>query len=128
MTLFYIVAAYWILEGLVIFGGGLLVLIAPEGGGDPTLGTVTHAVGALIMLFGAFLATVGIGLFMKWEWCRGVVNVFCWLRILGGLWRLRYILTMGLIFNRAGMVVDLVFAVLGIIAAGLQIWLLSETD
>jgi hypothetical protein len=128
MTLFFIVAAYWILEGLVILGAGLLVLVAPEGGGDPTIGSITHIVGALIMAFGAFLATVGVGLIMKWEWCRGVVNVFCWLRILGGLWRIRRILLMGLLFNRTGMVLDLTFAILGIIAAGLQIWLLSETD
>ena len=125
MTLFYIAASYWILEGLFFLGLGLIAMILPDA---QSIAPLNLVIGGGFMAIGAFIALIGLGLLMKWEWCRGVANVFCWIRIVVGFWRLKNIITMGLFFQRSGIFIDFMFAIVGIAVAGLQVWLLSETD
>jgi hypothetical protein len=124
-TLYFIVAAYWILEGLFIVGSSIYVLTAPV---DPLIRNAVSALTIAAMAIGLFIVTVGLGLIFKWEWCRGVVNVFCWFRILAGLWRLKNYILFGFIMSSSGFFLGFFFTIFGIIAAGVQVWLLSETD
>ena len=103
---------------------GILALMAPA---DPLVGGFVQAVGGVILAIGAFIALLGVGLILKWEWCRGVVNVFCWLRILGGLWHLKDLM-FSLFMPPAILATQFFFTIVGLIAAGMQVWLLSETD
>ena len=124
-TLYYLVASYWVLEGLVIMIAGIVLLAAPA---DQVTGGFFQAIGGIVLAIGAFIALVGTGLILKWEWCRGVANVFSWLRILGGLWRLKDLIFAGLFMRPGALIMNFFFTIVGLVAAGLQIWLLSETD
>jgi len=124
-TLYYIIAVYWMLEGLVILAFGIVSMASSGGETVPIL----QAMGVLVLAIGAFITLLGLGLILKWEWCRGVVNFFCWLHILFGLLRFARIAMLGfLFFSPAALIANLFFLIVGLAAAGLQIWVLSETD
>ena len=65
---------------------------------------------------------------MKWEWARAVVNVFCWIRIFLGLLSLWQAFLLANLAGAGATVVTILFSVLDIVMAGVQVWLISETD
>lgn len=110
---YYSIAIYWILDGLfqVLSGTGVL-------GGH-------HS--SVDVIIGAVSAVMGLGLVLRLEIIRGIVNFFCGLQIIFGLFGLAGAV-LGTLF--AGMLgfVMVVLQVLQIATAGFMIYLIGETD
>jgi hypothetical protein len=120
MTLYYLVAAYWILEGLVGVGGGIFSMV-----GADARPSIFSYIG---IAFGLFSMVLGLGLILRWDWARGVVNIFCWLRIARCILSIPGMAMVGAFLGTAMMLMSLFFLVFGAAIAGLQIWLISETE
>ncbi|NLH99565.1 MAG: zinc ribbon domain-containing protein [Chthonomonadales bacterium] len=103
-----LIAIYWVLNG----AWGILSDTALAGKDGPNL------VGAA---FGALGALIGLGLLLRIEAVRGVVNFVCALQILFGLLD---VLSAFLL----GWVLGLILAIVQIATAGLMIFLIGETE
>jgi hypothetical protein len=77
---------------------------------------------------GAFEVALGIGLIQKWNWARGVVNIFSWIRIALALLNLSVLVMGGFLLGPHFILLDVFFAVLALALSGAQIWVISETD
>ncbi|MEA2552076.1 MAG: hypothetical protein QOJ65_252 [Fimbriimonadaceae bacterium] len=124
MTLYYVVACFWIVDGGWSLTSGMMRLLRPS---DSALRGMEF-VSIFGMAIGAFSALLGLGLLLKWNWARGVVNIFCWLRIAQGVLSLPSLATIGIFLGTGMMIFSIIFTVFGIAVAGLQIWLISETE
>lgn len=107
---YYLIAAWWVVDGAQLAYQSL------SGGLVATLGLVIGVVSAL----------VGLGLLLRIEAARGIVNVLCFLQILDGLLALVFLLFSGI----GGLwgAVSLIFTFIRIGFAGLMIYLIGETD
>lgn len=127
LTLYYVVAGYWIFGGVkeIITDALALVNLQSKAANSPLAGF--SFILYIMMAVGAFQLALGTGLLLKWEWARAVVNFFCWIRILFGLLGLyASILSVTIAGPMAALYIFL--NVLDIVMAGLQIWLIGETD
>lgn len=111
------IAGWWVVNGVWVILH-TTVLASKEAGG----------IGAMLSLVvGGVTALIGIGLLLRVEAARGVVNFLCFLQILGGLMTLA-----GFFFGGAALslwaVVALLMAFVQIGTAGLMIFLIGETD
>ncbi len=103
-----LIALYWVLNGT----WGVVSDLALTGKDGPSyIGAAISALGALI----------GLGLLLRIEAIRGVVNFFCALQILFG------ILDVGMAFV-AGWPLFMFLALVQIATAGLMMFLIGETD
>jgi hypothetical protein len=79
------------------------------------------------IVIGGFTCLIGIGLLLRIEIVRGIVNFFCGLRILFGLFGLLGSLGGVLLFGALGFLF-LVMNVVDIATAAFMIYLIGETD
>lgn len=123
VTLYMVVAGYWIFDGIkeLIFAFRALANTTTS---HPELNFVAY----ILIVIGAFQIVLGTGLLLKWEWARGVVNIFCWIRILFALLSLAGVVMGGFIAGPLVSLLTIFFAVLDLVVAGAQIWLIAETD
>ena len=123
MTLYYVLAGYWIVNGLWGIGSTLYTTMGPH--------PATHGLGffgGLDIVIGAISIAIGIGLMAKWELARGAANIFSWLIIADVALSFLSLVGIGMIFGALIMVLVIVFNVIRVVAAGTQIWLISETE
>lgn len=129
MTLYYVLAGYWIFGGVMLLVTAFQALAVlqsrpPDAFGSGMLTMVDY----VMIAVGVFQATLGVGLILKWEWARAIVNIFCWIRILLSGLSLIGLLMGGFLFGGIWVIVRFLFTVFDIVAAGTQIWLIAETD
>jgi hypothetical protein len=124
-TLYYVVACWWLVDALKELITSFSALAGIQA--HPSLAAFAFIVYIGIAV-GLFEAALGIGLLVKWEWARAVVNFFCWVRILFGVMGLYSSIMMAGFSGPANTALNILFCVLNIVMAGLQIWLISETD
>ena len=126
MTLYYIVAGYWIFGGakeIITDAIGIANLQAKPDSPAASFSFVLY----IMIVVGLFQLVLGTGLLLKWEWARAVVNFFCWVRIALGLLGL-YTTILAVPILGAMAIVYVFFHILDLVMAGLQIWLIGETD
>jgi hypothetical protein len=119
MKLYYAVAAYWILDGVAAVVMRAISLSNPK-----TFSSIAY----LGIAIGIFAIALGIGLLLRWDWARGVVNIFCWIRIASAAFSLMSLIGVSMMFGAGAMLLNLFLSVLSACIAGLQIWLIAETD
>lgn len=123
MTLYYIVASYWMLNGLWDIGSSIYSFTGSDSAGHgPGPFTI------IAMIIGAISFAVGLGLVLKWDLARGVANIFCWIIIANAALSFLSMAGLGALFGTGFMLFAIFMSVLQIAAAGTQIWLLSETE
>jgi hypothetical protein len=113
---YYGIATWWLL------GGALQVLLATA------FATHDHPNGGIFaIVFGGINAIVGLGLMLHVEVVRNVVNILCFLQILGGAWGL---VTAVAIAPASGLwaLWLLISNFLEIGLAGLMIFVIGETE
>jgi len=123
LTLYMIVAGYWIFDGIKE-----LILAFRALASTTTLHPELNFISYILIAIGLFQLALGVGLLLKWEWARGVVNIFCWIRILFALMALAGVVMGGFIAGPLFSLMTIFFSVLDLVVAGTQIWLISETD
>src|SRR2546430_2241002 len=72
---YYGIAGWWIVNG--VYAVLASTAFAPKDGGG--------AVSIIELIIGAFTALVGLGLILRVEAARGIVNVICFIQILSGI-------------------------------------------
>lgn len=94
------------------------------------MGSVGQAFSGMLAVAGAIgvaFILLGLGLILKWEWARGVVNIVCWINILGGLFNLVIAIFSSPMSGVMG-IVNVFLAMFTIAWTGAQIWVIGETD
>jgi hypothetical protein len=83
--------------------------------------------GIIIAIFGAITALVGLGLILRIDLVRGIVNILCFLRILGGIRGLiiGFFLSGPLGMLGIGMMIA---SIIDIGTGGFMIYLIGETE
>lgn len=111
-TAYYLVAGWWILNGLIA-----VVRTALPGAGG----------GMLDGIFGAVTALIGLGLILNVDAVRGIVNVIAFIHIFFGLLSLVMLFLGGASFGLAALfMLFLTFMDIGL--SGFMIFLISETE
>jgi hypothetical protein len=90
-------------------------------------GEIIGTVSIVMMIIGGITALIGIGLIARVEVVRGIVNILCWIRIVGAGFGLFSSLLAGAFVGPAALV-GAAFNLLDLITAGLMIYLIGETD
>lgn len=110
---YYAIAGWWILDGVRVIA---LSVGIGEGG-----------FGIFDMVLGAVTALVGVGLILRVDLARGIVNILCFLQILDGALSLiiGLFLTAALGFWGA---IGMIFSAIRIAVAVLMIFLIGETE
>jgi hypothetical protein len=121
---YYIISGYFVVSGLFYLVRGLLMMNA---GRANVVGDRVNESGMIGLVVGVITVLIGAGLLARVEFVRGIVNVFCYLRILGGLCGIAGSLLAGL-FAGPAMLIGLIVSVLDIATAAFMIYLLGETD
>lgn len=112
-VVYYLIATYWLISGVFDLLAGMGVFTK-----NPQYGTA---------IFGGISAILGLGLLLKVELIRGIVNIYSWVKIVGGLFNLAASLLLQLVLGPLGVILMLI-SILDIVTAGLMIYLISETD
>jgi hypothetical protein len=121
--------AYYAIAGFYILQGGYDIVEAVVASQRKIMG---EQIGfgffsALSVVFGAVTALIGIGLLLKVEVVRGIVNFFCGLQIMFGLLGLAGSF-IGALFTGPWGLLGVVMNVAQIAAAAFMIYLIGETD
>jgi len=120
---YYTIAGYFVLSGA-------LEIIQTLYAANAHKGVEMHGMGPIqvvMIIIGAITSMIGLGLILKVEIVRGIVNIFCWLRIATSVLGLPAAVGLALILGPIG-IVALVMSIFDIITGGLMIYLLGETD
>jgi hypothetical protein len=117
MGAYYAISVYYIVEALYEIGIGCVAL---NGKGGSFAGGFSIAMGVLTLI-------IGLGLLFKIEIVRGIVNFFCGLQILFGLFGLAGAVMGTMLFGALGFL-NVVMQMLQIATAGFMIYLIGETD
>ena len=112
-----LIAAWWIIDGVWTILRGT-VLAGKDSGGFFT---------TVFMIIGGVTALVGIGLLLRIDVVRGIVNVLCLLQILDGALGLIMAFFMTSVFGIWG-AIGMIMSAIRIAQAGLMIYLIGETD
>lgn len=112
---YYFIAAWWIFDG--VYGIAQTLRSQYPGSFFSVIGIVISAVTAL----------VGLGLVLKVELARGIVNVLCFLQILQGLFGILGGFIMSFAIGIFG-AIAMVLAIVQIVLAGLMIFVIGETE
>ena len=119
INVYYGVAAYWIAEGVVTLIQRGLSLKDPK----------TFTGGAYTgLLVGGFSVLLGIGLIMRWDWARDAAKYFAAVRLILGVLAIMAIAGLTTLFGGGPVALVLITAILGVIAAGVQLWILPKTE
>ncbi|MBS1724987.1 MAG: hypothetical protein JSS66_18765 [Armatimonadetes bacterium] len=110
-TIYYVLCAFWIVNG----GANLILALTSK---QPNY---------ISLAFGVFQLLVGLGLVLKLEIVRGIVNVLSFLSILQGLLGLIGSLMSILAFGALGLIFVLV-NIITIVIAGATVWIIGETQ
>jgi hypothetical protein len=123
MTLYYIGAAWWILQGgrTVAVSLGILPEMMSSFGG------IFASFVIVAIIIGAIQALLGIGLMAKIEIARGIVNILCWITIAFGLYDFISLFAAVLVWPLLG-ILGIILNVIDIVVAGAMIWLIGETE
>lgn len=109
---YYTISGYWALSGIVYIIGGLGAL---------------KGFGPCDVVSGAISLILGIGLIMRFEFIRGVVNVACFVKILGAIWGAwQGFLLFPILGGLAA--IGLIFSVIDFVTGAFMIFLIGETD
>ena len=121
---YYIISGYFVLSGLWSIGETLYAASAHRSGAEAAgMGPVQ----GVMIIVGVLTALIGLGLLFKVELARGIVNVFCWIRIALGVLSLPAVIGMVVVFGPLG-VIMLISSVVDIVTSALMIYLIGETD
>lgn len=123
--LYYFFAALWIFDGARVLMVSLKLV--PEVWGAGAVGQSCMGMLGVMGAIGAFFIAIGVSLIFRFEWARGVVNVICWVRILGLLFDLIMAIFSSAAFGLAGLL-NVFIVMLTIAWTGAQIWVIAETD
>lgn len=125
----WVPGAYYALCAFFILEGSFNIFQAIMSTKEKFMGeTIGWTAGTYIsIVFGAFTALLGLGLLLRVELARGIVNFFCGLRILFGLAGLLGGLGGTLLFGPLGLIV-VVMNIVDIVTAAFMIYLIGETD
>lgn len=121
---YYIISAYWIISGLKTLISAILLSMTAK---ENIFGESVKSLDVVGMVVGALTIATGIGLAAKIEFVRGIVNVLCFLQILGNICGLASLIMIGSIFG-PWVLIGVVFQVLNILTAALMIYIIGETD
>jgi hypothetical protein len=114
---YYGIAGWWILNG--VYSVLAATVFAPKEGGG---------IGSMIgLIIGAFTALVGLGLILRVEAARGIVNVICFIQILSGILDVIMFFFIAPALGVFG-VIGFLFAFLRLGLAGLMIFVIGETE
>lgn len=103
-----LIAVYWLISGL----WSALAASVLSGSGEPNI---------LSVVFGSATSLVGLGLLLRIEFVRGIVNFLCGLQILFGL--------LGVVTSfLGGQPLGLVLSLVQIATAGFMMFLIGETE
>ena len=112
---YYAIAGWWIING--VYGIAQALLSKNPGSVFSIISIVLCAVTLL----------VGLGLVLKVEMARGIVNVLCFLQILQGLFGILGSFLLSFAFGLLG-AIAMVMAILQVALAGLMIFVIGETE
>lgn len=124
-VLYYLFAALWIVDGTRVLLAALGAL--PQVAAAGSLGQAFSGMLAIMAIIGGALILLGIGLIFKVELARGIVNVMCWISILGGMFNLVIAIFASPMSGVMG-IVNVFLAMFTIAWTGAQIWVIGETD
>jgi hypothetical protein len=120
--------AYYIVSAYFLLGGVADIIQAIISMGHKTTALEGPSVFSYVaIIIGAITALIGIGLMAKVEIVRGIVNIFCWIRIATGLLSLPATIGLAVIFGPFGILLT-IMSIFNIVSAGLMIYLIGETD
>ena len=114
--IYYGVAGWWILNGAFAIVSSVAF--------EKDLGGIFGIIG---MIVGAFTALVGLGLILRVEAARGIVNVLCFIQILDGCFGLLVSFFWPGFIGMWG-IIDMLVSVLRIAFAVLMIFAIGETE
>jgi len=123
ITSYYVMGGWWILNGLLIVLGSAQLLSKLATGGA----MMFSGIPAIGIIIGIVYALTGIGLLLKIEIARGIVNVLSWITIALSVLNVGGLLLGGLVFGPA-VLLPMLRAVFDGLLAGFQIYLIAETD
>ncbi len=112
-----VIAAWWIVDGVWTILKGT-VLAEKDTGGFFTI---------VFMIIGGVTALVGLGLLLRIDLVRGIVNVLCFLQILDGAFGLLIAFVLTGMLGIWG-VIAMIMSAIRIAQACLMIYLIGETD
>lgn len=121
---YYACAGYFILNGLLETIGAIAVAGTVT---KTPFGNIVNSVNYVGVVVGVLTIVVGIGLILKVEFIRGVVNFFCGISILISLLTLIPTILGSALVGLYG-IVYIVRSLLSILTNGLMIYLIGETD
>lgn len=121
---YYIVSGYFVVSGLVEVVRALVMMNAKTNNAEGAMVAQYSVIGLVV---GVITVIIGAGLLAKVEFIRGIVNFFCYLKILGGLCGIGGSLFAGLFVGPAALFA-LLMSVFDIATAVLMIFLIAETD
>jgi len=114
--LYYAISAYYVYQGLFSVVRGLGVF-----------GKVSEMFSAIYLVFGGITALIGLGLLLRVELIRGIVNIFCGIQIAFGFLGLITGVMAASVFGWVGFLI-VVNSVIQIATSGFMIYLIGETD
>ncbi len=117
---YYLVSAYFVVTGLLYTATGLITCI-----GHP--GQVISPVTIVQIVLGALSAVLGIGLLLKIQSVRNVVNFLCGVKIILGVLRLLGSIMVAFVLGPLG-ILFMFLTVVDIASAAFMIYLIGETD
>jgi len=120
---YYVMGVWWILNGLLVTLGSAKILSALASGP----GAIFSGIPAIGIIIGLVYTLSGLGMVLKVEIARGVVNILSWITIGFALMRGAGLLLAGMFMGPAVLLM-LLRAVFDGLLAGFQIYLIAETD
>jgi hypothetical protein len=130
---YYGLSVYWILDGAFDAGKGILQISQANAAATAAKDDVTRMmaqpsfVSYFMILIGTLSALFGIGLLLRNETVRGIVNFFAGLRIIFGLFGLLGSL-IGTLFAGPWGLFFMLLNIITIASAAMMIYLIGETD
>jgi hypothetical protein len=121
--LYYASAIWWILQGIRMIASGFNLI--PDVMAGP--GAIFAGIVYVAIAVGLFFMALGLGLVLKWEWARGVVNIICWINIFFGILSFFTLFGMAFVFGPI-MIVGVILNVIDICISGGMVWLIGETE
>ncbi|HRJ26558.1 MAG TPA: hypothetical protein PLO61_03490 [Fimbriimonadaceae bacterium] len=124
-NLYYLFAAWWILDGVRVALAGLG--LASESLAMGGVGTAFVGISVAVAFIGIVTAAVGLGLIFRWELARGVANIISFLQLGNALFGLAGAL-LGSLGAGLYAVPFMILFLVNLIVAAAQIYVIGETD
>jgi len=123
VVMYYVMGVWWVLNGLVVTLASAKILSQLLAGP----GAFFSGIPAIGMIIGVIFTFTGVGLLLKVELARGIVNILSWLSIASALMTGAGLLFAGIIMGPKN-IIPLMKALFDLIVAAFQIYLIAETD